>query len=78
MHPPNHGIKHQLLMHPELPVEHNANQCFGYPTFDTVNIVFFNAYKGSNYSPLTLIYDNGWNSLTTAVIIKTDKFKLIY
>lgn len=80
MHPPNHGIKHQLIMT-------DSDMLTGYPTFDTINIVEFNAYgqkrvnhnsRATLYHPITLIYDDGHKPMRTAVVYKSDRFKLIY
>lgn len=79
MHPPNHGIKHKLIM--ESTGERPDNQSvIGYPTFDSVAIAEFGAYgpKPTHYHPLSLIYDNGQRVLCNAIVYKSDKFKLIY
>lgn len=92
MHPANHGVKHKLVRKDgHVACDSSNNHIVGYLTFDTVNIVHFNAYGNDRrkarlklYSPLAIRYkaessfDPTKTVMLNGIVYKTDRFILVY
>ncbi|GAK61789.1 hypothetical protein U27_02622 [Candidatus Vecturithrix granuli] len=92
MHPANHGVKHKFIMgNVGVACDGSDKPIVGYLTFDTPNIVHFNAYgnnssnpRPSIYSPLTVRYrakhyfDPTKTKMMNAILYKADRFVLVY